>query len=98
MKFDKRIMTHKWGDNEEFTNSNGFVISAGSYRRDIKFFQKLAEEAKKDFPFLKDGDIEVFIITKSSYNKGFGGVRFPLPENTQKKGYYHGVRLDFDYE
>ena len=97
-RYDKRIATHKWGSNEtndEFTNSNGFVISNGSYSRSIAFFNELANEAKRDFPELLDSDIECFVITKSTYNKGFAGVRFPLPANTRKAGYSDCVKVDF---
>lgn len=98
MKYDKRIITHKWGNNptnDEFTSSNGFIISSGSYDRSMKFFNGAATEAKKDFPELKDSDIEAFIITKSSYNQGFAGVRFSLPDNTKKDGYRQASKLDF---
>src|SRR5690606_12806527 len=99
MKFDKRIITRKWGNNptrDEFTSSNGFVISSGKYSRSIAFFLEAAAEAKRDFPFLTDKDIEVFIITKSSYNQGSAGVRFSLPENSEKKGYRLAEQLDFN--
>lgn len=97
---DKRIITHKWGNNptnDEFTNSNGFVISSGTYDKRITFFNKLADEAMKDFPFLKPDDIECFVITRSQYNKGFAGVRFSLPENQQHSEYRASERVDFDY-
>ena len=97
---DKRIATHKWGNNptnDEYTNSNGFIISSGTYNKSFAFYKKLAEEAKKDFPFLKDEDIECFVITQSRYNKGFGGIRFSLPENFKKEGYFDCSGVDFDY-
>lgn len=83
---DKFICTHHWGDNKEFTNSNGFILSC-TYDYSVKGFKELAKIARKDFPFLKDRDIECFIVTKSSYNKGFPGVRFALPENFKRAGY-----------
>ena len=94
---EKFIATHKWGNNptnDEFTNSNGFILSC-TYDYSIKGFNELAAIAKKDFPFLKDSDIECFIVTKSSYNKGFPGVRFALPENQTKEGYSQVPRFDF---
>ncbi len=100
MNFDKRITTHKWGNNptrDEYTSSNGFVISAGTYARTMDFFNEAAAEAKRDFPHLEDKDIEVFIITKSMYNQGFAGIRFPLHDNAVKEGYRQSVSLDFDY-
>lgn len=97
---DKRIITNKWGNNptnDEYSNSNGFIISSGTYNKSIAFYKKLARQAKKDFPFLKDEDIECFVITRSSYNKGFGGVLFPLPKNYKKEGYNTCNTVDFDY-
>lgn len=97
---DKRIITHQWGNNperNEYTSSNGFVISGGTYNRTVEFFNELAAEAKRDFPHLVDGDLHAFIITDSMYNKGFAGIRFSLPENSVKEGYRQGSRLDFDY-
>lgn len=98
MNYDKRIITHQWGNNpanDEFTSSNGFVISSGTYSRSLTFFNEAAAEAKRDFPGLKDDDIEPFVITRSRYNLGFAGIRFPLPENTVKEGYYQRKELDF---
>ena len=65
MKFDKRIITHRWGNNstnDEFESSNGFVISDGTYDRSLRFLRQAASEAKRDFPHLTDADIEPFII------------------------------------
>ena len=98
MEYDKRIITHTCGNNperNEFTFSNGFIISAGTYDRSIDFLNALAAEAKKDFPSLNDSDIIPFIITKSTYNKSFAGIRFPLLPNTIKDGYYQAAELDF---
>lgn len=98
--YDKRIITHRWGNNptnDEFTSSNGFVISAGTYSRSLAFLKAAAAEAKRDFPGLKDEDIEPFIIIRSTYNKGFAGIHFPLPENAEKKGYRQASSLDFSY-
>lgn len=100
MKYDKRIITHKWGNNptnDEYTSSNGFVISSGTYSRSLAFFNDAAAEAKRDFPELKDEDIQPFIITKSRYNQGFAGIKFSLPENTKKRGYHQCSELDFSY-
>jgi hypothetical protein len=98
MNYDKRICTHKWGNNpthDEYTDTKGVVISAGTYDRSLEFLNGAAAEAKKDFPGLKDSDIEPFIITKSGYNKNFAGIWFPLPENTEKAGYRQVTELDF---
>ena len=105
MRYDKRIITHKWGNNptrDESTASNGFiiegfVISGKSYGRTLAFLNELAAEAKRDFPSLTDGQIEPFIVTRSSYNKGFAGIRFPLPANTIKDDYHRSAHLDFEH-
>lgn len=101
MIYDKRIITYKWGNNapnyDEYTETSGFIISAGTYAHNMVFFKRAAAEARRDFPKLKGKDIEVFIITRSSYNKGFAGIRFSLPENTTKRGYRQITRLNFEY-
>ncbi len=97
MTFDKRIITHHCGAHDELTFSNGFVISGGSCGRNIAFLLRLAAEAKRDFPDIRDENIEVFIITRSSYNQGFAGVRFPLPKNAVKEGYRQANAVDFQY-
>jgi hypothetical protein len=90
MAYDKRIVTH-----DEFTIFNGYVLSTNLYRHDIAYMIQLATEAKCDFPFLKVEEIEVFVVTKSEYNKGFWGVKFPLPAGTTKEGYRSVKSLDF---
>lgn len=98
MKYDKRIITHKWGNNstaDEYTSSNGFVISGDSYDRSIAALNEMVAEAKRDFPSLSDSEIQPFIITRSTYNKCFAGIRFPLPANATKDGYKQGSELDF---
>ncbi len=100
MNYDKRICTHKWGNNptnDEYTSSNGLIISAGTYSRSMEFFNQMAAEAKKDFPHLTDEDIEPIIITKSSYNQGFAGIKFPLQKNALRTGYRQVANLDFHY-
>ena len=101
MTYDKRIVTHAWGNNpthDEFKSSNGFILSANTYQHSITFFNDLAAEAKRDFPWLTDNDIEVFVVVQSGYNQGFWGVRFSLPEDIFcKAGYREVPSLDFSY-
>ena len=80
--FEKIIVTHKC----EITYSNGFIVSS-YYDKSLKHFKLIANEVRKDFPDLSDGDIEIFVVTDSTYNKGCPGVRFALPANTKCKGY-----------
>lgn len=100
MAYDKRIITRKWGNNapkfDAHTSTEGFIISAGTYARNMVFFKRAAAEARRDFPKLKGTDIIVFIITRSSYNSGFAGIRFSLPANTTKRGYRQCTELDFE--
>ena len=70
-------------------------MAANHYAHSVAFVNKLAAEAKLDFPGLKDENIEVFVVTESDYNKGFWGVVFPLPAGTAKEGYRAVQRLDF---
>jgi len=96
---DKRIVTHKWGNNptnDEYTGSNGFIIS-NRYDKSIAHYLELVEIAKKDFPFLKDEDIECCEVRRSSYNQGCPFIKFSLPENTKKKGYEGYKNIDFDW-
>ena len=101
MAYDKRIVTHTCGNNpthNEFKLSNGFIFSANTYQHSIMFLNRLADEAKRDFPGLTDDDIEVVVVVKSGYNQGFWGVRFVLPEGIScKDGYRKVSRLDFSY-
>ena len=101
MTYDKRIVTHTWGNNpthDEFKSSNGFILSANTYQHNITFFNNLAAEAKRDFPGLTDNDIEVFVVVQSGYNQGFWGVCFSLPEDISfKAGYREVPSLDFSY-
>jgi hypothetical protein len=96
---DKRIITHKWGNNpthDEYTNTNGFIIS-NFYGRGLTLYNELIKTAKEDFPFLKDEDIELSRVTESSYNKGCILIYFPLPENYKKEGYFEDSKIDFYY-
>lgn len=101
MSYDKRIVTHTWGNNpthDEFKSSNGFILSANTYQHSISFLNELSAEAKRDFPWLTDNDIEVFVVVQSRYNQGFWGVRFTLPEEASRKEVYRNVpTLDFSY-
>jgi hypothetical protein len=101
MSYDKRIVTHTWGNNpthDEFTSSNGVILSANTYQHSIAFLNELAVEAKRDFPCLTDNDIEVFVVVRSGHNQGFWGIRFSLPEGTLcKNGYRQVSSLDFSY-
>lgn len=98
-EFEKIIATHKWGNGptrDEITSSNGFVL-CDLYSRSLTTFKMLAEEAKKDFPDLSDDDIECFVVTKSSYNKGCPGVRFSLPDNARHPDYHACERVEFEH-
>lgn len=101
MTYDKRIVTHAWGNNpthDEFKSSNGFILSANTHQHSIAFLNELSAEAKRDFPWLTDNDIEAVVVVLSGYNQGFWGIRFSLPEGVScKDGYREVSRLDFSY-
>ncbi len=80
---------------DKYTSSNGYVLASNHYRGDMAFLNELVKEVKKDFPFVKEEDINPFVVTKSSFNQGFSGIRFSLPANTKKKGYKNVARLGF---
>jgi len=101
MSYDKRIVTHRWGNNpthDEFESSNGYILSANTYQHSIAFLNELSAEAKRDFPWLTDNDIEAVVVVRSVYNQGFWGIRFSLPEGVScKDGYREVPSLDFSY-
>ena len=102
MTLDKRIYRYQMSDTRNDYYANGFII--GNYSRYIATVRELAAVAMADFPHLKETDIEVGIIVKSTYNKGFLYVRFPLHGEpigkstiTEYKGYpVLYSRLDFE--
>lgn len=96
-KYNKIISTHKWGNQSEYTSTNGYIISAGTYARSVAYINELANEAKLDFPELTDEDIEPFTVTRSSYNQGFSGVRFNLSDNTVRAGYTNTNQINFEH-
>jgi hypothetical protein len=65
--------------------ARGFIF--GDYGRSAAKFDALVKEAQKDFPSLTREDIELSIITKSSYMKGFILAEFALPAGTEREGY-----------
>lgn len=107
---EKRIVTHKWGNNpplkdkkgkdipgtgnDEYTFSNGFVI--GQYGGTLSHYLRLVAEARKDFPKLKDAEISLDRVSHSTYMKHFILVRFSLPANTTHPKYTNWNRYDFD--
>jgi hypothetical protein len=96
---DKRIITWQWGNNEQrddVTTSRGFII-ANHYNRNVPAYQQLVREAKKDFPALRDADIELGYVTDSTYCKNCTLISFPLPANTTREGYRAWDRFDFRY-
>lgn len=94
----KRIITWRWGNNptqDEHTATRGFIF--GGYNASAPAYTRLVEEARRDFPSLRDKDIELSKVTQSTYMKGFIVVSFPLPPNTEKRGYDNWQRFDFHY-
>lgn len=92
----KRIITHKWGNNptrDENTSSNGFLF--GGYNASLANYRALARAAKRDFPKLRDADIECQVVRRSPYMESFIYVQFPLPANTRKTGYRQDTECDW---
>ena len=95
MNISKRIIIHTIDyQPEPVTYANGFIF--GDYGWSLEKYKQLAEVAKRDFPFLKDEDIEVDRVRKSTYMKDFSYIRFPLPADTIATGYTMTSRKDFE--
>jgi hypothetical protein len=98
LRLSKTIYQWKWGNNptqDEHTSARAYIIP-NFYNKSLATFAMLAAEAKKDFPHLKDDDIECGVVTKSSYNQGMPLVTFSVPPDTNKTGYHKGgERQDF---
>jgi len=50
--------------------------------------QELAAEARKDFPDLKDEDVDCRTVVESGYCKSMPIIRFSVPPDTKKDGWY----------
>lgn len=90
--YDKRIVQHCIGT---WIVSDGYILSNDTYRKSLDFYNELATEAKRDFPHLKDQDINPFVVIKSNYNQGTAGIHFSLKAKTTKEGYNQHDHLDF---
>lgn len=95
MNISKRIIRHSI-DYETGTAefANGFIF--GDYGWSLEKYKQLAEIAKRDFPFLKDEDIEIDRVRESTYMKDFSYIRFSLPSDTVATGYTMTTRKDFE--
>ncbi len=88
MSIDKRIYKHEAGGGHF---ANGFIF--GDYGWSIKKYRELADMAKKDFPKLKDSEIECNVVIDSTYMKHFAFVQFPLPSEITHKDYREYMRF-----
>lgn len=88
---DKIICTHRSGDN---TYSNVFILTP-RYSKSVTTYKGLIKEAKKDFPFLTDDDIECCMVTESTSCKNFPLVRFSIPNVNHPAAYRHVSAINF---
>jgi hypothetical protein len=56
-------------------------IHEDNYTRDLEKFEKLFQEAKKDFPSLTREDVKVFVFNGDTH-KGQCGIDFTPPADT----------------
>ena len=91
---DKRIYT--WHPtNDEYTTTRAFIF--GNYGDSFAKYKSMVEEAKKDFPNLKDEDITLGKVTESIHMKHFVLISFLLPDNTTHPDYRNYTKFDFNY-
>lgn len=75
-----------------WVNGSFAVIIAERYDHSLFMFQNLFEEAKKDFPKLRERDVECYNVVKSSSVKGCPMIKFDTYE--PREGYHTTERLN----
>lgn len=71
--------------------TNAYIVPNSS-NKSVAALLKLAAEARKSFPDLKDNDIHVGIVVESGHCRFHPIVRFTVPPDTTMEGwtsYYH---------
>lgn len=84
--YRKFLVTHKWGDNNQYTSTNAFIIP-DHYNHSLDTFQEMTDEARKDFPNLKNENVECRTVLQSNWCKGFPIIHFHVPANTKMEGW-----------
>lgn len=98
MVSDKRIIRWRWGNNKkrnEYMTTRAFVF--GNYSDSATAYLSLIEEAKRDFPYIKNEDITLGKVSDNDYMKGYIVISFLLPNGRRKKSYRLWERFDFRY-
>lgn len=96
---DKRIITWQWGNNpthDEHTTSRAFIFD--NYGDNFAHYARVVEEAKRDFPDLKDEDITIGKVSVSPYMKHFIMITFLVADNLQREGYRSTSKFDFEWQ
>lgn len=82
---------------EYIVNSDGsglVRIFKSNYSKSLEQITKFAKEAKKDFPFLKDEDIKVVVLT-GSQNDRMTGIQFEVQDESKiPESYFKWSRQD----
>ena len=93
--FHKYIATHsvEFEKDKPPTRFSNAWLMPNNYCHSLAAFMKLVEEARKDFPKLKDEDVECLTVVHSSWCKGFPIIRFTVPADTKRAGWYDCERL-----
>ncbi|OGD80147.1 hypothetical protein A2368_03015 [Candidatus Collierbacteria bacterium RIFOXYB1_FULL_49_13] len=63
------------------------VLRADNYSHSLAHIHQLFEEAKRDFPKLKDSDVLIVHYSGSAYARTFG-IEFPLPPGIEAPATY----------
>lgn len=82
--YKKYIVTHKWGNDNEHTSSNAFILP-DHYDHSLESYKEMVDEARKDFPDVPDSEMDCRTVVRSSWVKGFPIIRFSVPANTVMK-------------
>jgi hypothetical protein len=63
-------------------NKNTYIcIHSKNYNSKLPYILSLVEEARKDFPFLTDQEVQLIHLGGRRY-KGMFGIEFSVPSNT----------------
>ncbi len=82
----KYIRTHQTSGGTRF--GNAFLV-ANHYSHSLAAFRELLTEAQKSFPELTEDDIECRTVRESSWCNNCAVIRFSVPADTVKDGWFN---------
>ncbi len=80
-------------NHDEYTTTRAYLF--GNYGDNLAHYLELADEARKDFPNLKNEEITVAVVNESTYMKNFVYIHFLVKNGLQKDGYEVWDEFDF---